>query len=71
MLVVFCKNLIQLLEVLLFIREMNEPVMVTQAALFTRNSSYRVVHVLAVFLHSIILYSSRQVIIFKKNITLF
>jgi len=35
-------------------REMNEPVMVTQATLFTSNYNYRVVHVLTAFLQNIV-----------------
>ena len=46
MVVVFCKNLPQLWEILLFIREMNESVMVIQATLFTSNYNYRVVRIL-------------------------
>ena len=37
MVLVFCKKLPQLLELLLFKREMNEAVMVIQTALFTRD----------------------------------
>ena len=38
MVVVSCKNLPQLKEILLFMRDMNEPVLVIQTALFTHVS---------------------------------
>ena len=41
--VVFCKKLSQLWQIQLFIRKMNEPVMVMQTTLFTCDYNYRVV----------------------------
>ena len=43
--VVLCKKLLQLQEKLLFVREMNGPVIVIQTALFTRNYNYGVASV--------------------------
>ena len=54
MVVVFCKRLTRLLEVLHFIKKMNEPVMVIWTTLFTRCYNYRVVHVLTAFLESVV-----------------
>ena len=41
-------------EILLFIRKMNEPVIVIQTTVFTSNYNYRVVHVLTPFPQSIV-----------------
>ena len=52
--VIFCKRLLQLKEIVLFIGEMNEPVMVIQPALFTCDYNYPVVYGLTAFLQSIV-----------------
>ena len=54
MVVVFCKKLPQLQEMLLFPREINEPVMVIQAAVFTRNYNCQVVQVFTTLLQNIV-----------------
>ena len=51
--VVFCKKLLQLHEIILFIREVTEPMIMIQTALFTRDCNYRVVYVLTAFVQSI------------------
>ena len=47
MVLVFCKKL-------LFIRDINEPVMVIRAKIFTSNHNYQALHVLTPFPQSIV-----------------
>ena len=50
----FLVSLPQLSEMLLFIREMNEPVVVNQAKLFPSYYTNRVVHLFTILLQSIV-----------------
>ena len=54
MVVLFCETFRQLYEMLLFRREINEPMMVNQAKFFPSNSINRGVHLLTALLQSIV-----------------